>query len=158
MPSQDFVDVRIISEGSPLTEYLDPQGDSDNGSSHTRYVEARTDQPFEIQVKHLPGFNFECAPVVYADADIDSTDAPWFHTIEKSWLNDRRGTLLSTEQVEFDNAKFQNDDTGVWEKFQYRFGALDTSEQILPGHSSYGLQGRLAKSQSLVYLQTRCRR
>jgi hypothetical protein len=46
--SHDFTDVRIVADGSPLTEYHEPEAGDDEGRTHTRHVEAMTDQRFGV--------------------------------------------------------------------------------------------------------------
>lgn len=128
MPSQDFIDVRIISNGVPLVEYHDPEGNSDNENSHTRYVEARTDQSFAVQVTFLPGFDLEFAPMLYAEVYIDDADDYRFITFEKAKVKHHKGVLRQEKQHTFEWKLYKNDATGDWEKFLFKFGALGRSQ------------------------------
>jgi hypothetical protein len=132
MPSQDFIDVRVICDGSPLTEYLDPEGASDKGNSHKRFVEARTNQKFAVRVTLLPGFDFEYAPEVHGKVTLDDATAFSYDTAGKAYATHRKGKLLKAEFLNFTSIRYKNDATGNWERFSYKFGALGLSEECIP--------------------------
>lgn len=83
-PSHDFIDVRIVVEGSPLTEFFDPEADGgDEGRTRTRYVEAKIGQAFGVQVKLQPAFDFQFAPSVYYEFSIDADPTESCQEIQK---------------------------------------------------------------------------
>ena len=129
MPSQDNIDVRIVCDGRPLTEYPDPENSTLGENHFRRYVEVRTGQHFGIQVNLIRGFNFEYAPFVYAQVELDDAEDCSCYTFPKSSLNHRRGTILSTQNYTFKEVNYKNDATGNWETFPYKFGALGMSKR-----------------------------
>lgn len=129
MPSHDFIDVRIIVDGSPLPEYPDPEaGDDDEGRTHTRYVEAKTDQTFGVQVKLQRGFDFRSAIAVFYKFEPD--DAPTFFPgrLPKCQASHRNGILSNEMESLCESARLKNTTTGKWNWHPFVFGALEMSK------------------------------
>jgi hypothetical protein len=134
MPSQNKIDVHIVCNGSPLTEYPDPE-DSSVGENHfRRYVEARTSQRFGVQIKLLRGFNFEYVPIVCIRVELDDAACGWYQKFRKSALDHYRGNILTTQDHTLENVQCKNDTTGNWESLPLTFGALGMSERALYRH------------------------
>lgn len=131
MPSHDFIDVRIIVDSSPLPEYPDPEaGDDDEGRTHTRYVEAKTDQTFGVQVKLQRGFDFRSAIAVFYKFEPD--DAPTFFPgrLPKCQASHRNGILSNEMESLCESARLKNTTTGKWNWHPFVFGALEMNDSV----------------------------
>lgn len=127
MPSQNFINVRIIVDGSPLREYRDPEARGDETRTLTRYVEAKTGQAFSVQVSFQPGFDFQSALYVYHDFCIDDLPVDYYTETPKRGSSHRRGFLRNKIEYLFDRASFKDDSTGEWKSLSFVFGALGMS-------------------------------
>lgn len=74
MPTQDYIDVRILVNGLALMEYLDPTGAPDREYCRDRYIEVKARQTFGVKVTLLPGFNFRFARHLLWEIDIGSQE------------------------------------------------------------------------------------
>lgn len=132
MPSHDFIDVRIVADDSPLTEYPNPESGSDEDRVHTRYIEAKTGQIFGVRIRTLPGFNFQFAPFLYYKYFLD--DNPNIHNgyIEKVPHARRNGIVRSQVECFTNGISFKDDQTGDWAIHPFMFGPLGTSKVFVP--------------------------
>jgi hypothetical protein len=62
-----------MADGSPLTEYHEPEAGDNEGRTHTRYVEAMTDHRFGVRLRFQLGFDFHFAPYVYYSSRLDDS-------------------------------------------------------------------------------------
>ncbi len=131
MPSDDFIDVRIIADDSPLTEYPDPEAGDDKGHTRTRYVEAKTGQSFGVQIKYQPGFDFEGAPYVYYRLYLDDCSAYFERAISMFGHSHSNGVLLSEIDRLNSSACLKDDATGEWKAHPFGFGVLGLSKVFL---------------------------
>jgi hypothetical protein len=91
MPSKDFIDVRTVCDGRPLAEYPDLEDKFVGEDSPRRYVEAKTNQHFGIQVTLLHGFNFERAPSLNTQVVADDSEDCVYYAYRKASLDYNKG-------------------------------------------------------------------
>lgn len=128
MPSQDFIDVRIIVDGSPLIEYTAPGDSDERDRTLTRYVEVRPDQKFGVQITLQPGFDYQKADHVNYRFYLDSSLGRHVHAFSKCKASHSDGVLLTEMQSLRDRTPLKDDVSGVWKHYPYVFGALGMSK------------------------------
>ena len=128
MPSQDFIDVRVLVNGQPLQEYADAHGTRDENQKTTRYVQVTAGQKFTVLVTLCPGFDFLGAPQVLTELKIDQDENFMYETIAYRDANAYRGILQSPEKVTYDSSHGKDDSTGKWYNYDFEFGALGVSK------------------------------
>jgi hypothetical protein len=128
MPTQDFIDVRILSNDSPLPEYQKADQTEISSRSGTRYVEAVTGQSFEIQCKLLPGYDFRQSEFVMIQIFLDHHKLPQVDIIEKGEESFRSGFLAAEAKRTISRTKVLDNTTGEWEECALIFGSLTPSK------------------------------
>lgn len=128
MPSHDFIEVRIIVDGSPLIEYPAPGDGDEPDRTLTRYVEVRPDQNFGVQITLQPGFDFQRAGYVCYEYQMDNFPYYQFYAFSKRKASNRGGVLLSKMKRLGHGTPLKDDVSGVWKHYPYMFGALGMSK------------------------------
>jgi hypothetical protein len=127
MPAQDLIDVRIIVDGQPLQEYMEPEA-IDEGSKRVRYVEVKAGQEFAVQVTWKAGFDFMWTEALTCRLWIDDLDFCTGDELEKRNIRHRHGKLLCDVSKITKVLMLKNDITAEWESCPYTFGVLGMSE------------------------------
>jgi hypothetical protein len=127
MPAQNLIDVRIIVDGQPLQEYMEPEA-IDEGNERVRYVEVKAGQEFSVQVTRMAGFELMWTEALRFTVEIDDLDFYSWAQIEKKDMRHRRGVILHDHFNTVDSSRFKNDITAKWERCPYTFGVLGISE------------------------------
>lgn len=131
MPCVDSIDVRIIVDGSPLTEYPDPESGVGESCSTTCYIEAKTDQSFGVKLRLLPGFDFRSAEFLCVQYQFDA-DVGWCGRIPVHGTSHRNGVLYAEETQLQRKVAFQDEATGDWKDHDLVFGVLEISKLFIP--------------------------
>ncbi|EXJ80328.1 hypothetical protein A1O1_08472 [Capronia coronata CBS 617.96] len=134
MPCQDLMDVRVLVDGKPLQEYLDPDGPADTSHQQTRYIEVKAGQKFSLEVTLLPGFEFYNGRGVFANLRVDNGE--WKGRYVKSSLaRGSREKLLHPRCIGFTQQLCKDEDTGLWHMYDRVFGAFGTNDETtVPAH------------------------
>ena len=127
---EDYLEVRIVSEGQPLQEYRDPADLHEPGESdkdhHTRYIEAKTGAKFSVEVELSPGFDFHGADRLVSRVSFDGSV-----NIVKSSLKatewDKEEQYLATMVDSFD---CKRPNSGLWERRYFAFGTLSIGKRL----------------------------
>ena len=127
MPAQNLIDVRMIVDGKPLQEYIEPEA-TDEGNKRVRYVEVKAGQEFAVEVTWKAGFDLMWTEALMVKVWIDDMDFSIGRPLEKRDMQHRRGTLLHDNYAFLGSVQLKNDITGVWEQCPYTFGVLGMSE------------------------------
>lgn len=122
----DFIQPQIFVDDQPLVEYPDPDGDDQDVSDITRYVEVKAGQKFKVQVTLLPGFQLLGAPLVYTAIRIDQDETLLYHVLDCSEMHG--GAVRQPKMSCFETVKFKDDNTGNWVFAKPEFGALGLGE------------------------------
>jgi hypothetical protein len=128
MPAQNFIDVRILSDGSALPEYQHIELDNDGKNSLSRYIEVVTDQSFQVQCTLLPSYDFRSARFVTVELYIDGEEAPWHRYFERSKKRVKHGKLKHTLSETFITVPCLDGMTNRWEERSFSFGDLTFSK------------------------------
>lgn len=137
MPSQNSIDVRIIVDGKPLIEYLEPNADDEDYRLCTRYVEVVAGQKFGIRIKLLQGYDLRFTKYIEAKLQLDNhEDATQYCTVETWDMEHHRGRLLQEAMIDenWNGRTMWDEGQGQWMEVEYEFGALGTSKSISHSH------------------------
>lgn len=118
MPFNGFIDARVLVDGQPLQEYMDP-----DGIDNVRYVQATTGQRFTVEIRFLPGFKLQWAPYLHASLTFDDEEINWFRNLPTKGMAHRKGVLTKPESLQL-GCTAAKDDTGTWKRTFFVFGAL----------------------------------
>lgn len=127
MPAQNLIDVRIIVDGQPLQEYMEPEA-TDEGNKRVRYVEVKAGQEFAVQVTWMAGFELMWTEALFFKVEIDDMELYTWDSLEKWEMRHLRGTLLHDHFATLDGVMLKNETTAKWEDCPYTFGVLGISE------------------------------
>ncbi|KAK5945004.1 hypothetical protein PMZ80_002207 [Knufia obscura] len=122
MPFNGFIDARVLVDGQPLQEYMDP-----DGIDNVRYVQATTGQRFTVEIRFLPGFKLQWAPYLHASLTFDDEEINWFRNLPTKGMAHRKGVLTKPESLQL-GCTAAKDDTGTWKRTFFVFGALGLAE------------------------------
>lgn len=132
MPSQGFIDVRVLVDDQPLLEYFDPDSEVSDDHQVTRYVEVRAGQKFRVEVTLLPGFHFQRANYVKATLKIDHQRDHQFSCWSYQDVKGRRGEVQDSQTTNYGGVRCRSPTTGRWFMADYEFGALGISKPFIP--------------------------
>jgi hypothetical protein len=130
MPSHDFIDVRVIVDGTPLTEYPDPEAGEDEARTYIRFVEAKTDKHFSIRVRLQPGFDFQDAPYAVFKIELDHQGVVYPLTFARDNTSVTNGIVRKSLEKWKDSVKHHHEYTGEWRSHPLLFGSLDMSKSF----------------------------
>ena len=128
MPSQDNIDVRVIVDNNDLIEYADPQDSVDRDQVQKRYVEAKVDARFRVQIKLLEGFNFKEADSVYCTVKIDEASILREFVIRKDKSQHRKCIIYEEMVDEVRRITHFNPETFAWESCPLLFGVIESGK------------------------------
>jgi hypothetical protein len=128
MPSHHCIDVRITVNGSPLPEYHHPETRDDEGHPHSRFVEAKTGQAFDVQIKLQSDFDFQFAPYVFYEFFLDECPTGNSDSFKKCATDHRKGILRYELKHNWNTIPLEDDSTEEWKECPITFGALGMSK------------------------------
>lgn len=123
MPSHGHVDVRVLVDGQPLQEYLEPDDDNEDENDQVRYIQAEANQRFAVQVTFEAGYAIHYAPFLIDELYIDDVPGCRYHDTETRVLEKRKGILKLPSTTLHDGIPAK-DTSGQWRRACYEFGAL----------------------------------
>lgn len=127
MPLENFIDVRVLVNNRPLTEYPETNDDDNEGDKRTCYVEAVTGQQFSVSVTILPGFRLHSTPYLYVQMWVDDANCYLFYSLPYNGFPCRKDVVALKQKFDFTGVRAK-DERGEWKLYPYTFGALGISE------------------------------
>lgn len=124
MPTHDFVDVRVIVNGQPLQEYLEPEDEEAGENQLVRYIEAAVDQHFEVSIRWLPGFQLKNALNLVHFLTMDGQFWVPHQPVECKGLLSSNTALNTEASYSYKSASLDLGQ-GQIKKVSFTFGALD---------------------------------
>lgn len=125
MPEHGFLEVLVLVDGQPLTEYPAPQDEQATDGEIVRYVQATVGKRFTVSIRWKAGFPLQGHENLHCRLEFDGTRRK--KLLRCANLLQARGVLVHEQEQTFEWKRAKNGE-GEWKQVFFTFGALGFSK------------------------------